>query len=175
MASFGNSNTKFFYAALKRRKATNCIKKCRLQDGNYTEDLDTVNRHAVQFFHNLLNQPYPTGNWHFSPKYKLNSSEAIFLSSAVTDEEIKRAVFQAPKNKSPCPDGYSAEFFQETWTIIGEDVLNAVKHFFTSKSILKQLNCTFISLIPKKEGAESFEFFRPILGMSVKNLKTIIH
>lgn len=41
-------------------------------------------------------------------------------------------------------------------------MVNAVKEFFGSRSLLKELNATFLVLIPKKPGANNFEAFRPI-------------
>lgn len=41
-------------------------------------------------------------------------------------------------------------------------MVNAVKEFFGSRRILKELNSTFIALIPKVSGAESMGNFRPI-------------
>ena len=40
----------------------------------------------------------------------LNACHASELSKAVTNDEIKRAVFSMPDNKAPGPDGYSASF-----------------------------------------------------------------
>lgn len=53
-------------------------------------------------------------------------------------------------------------FFQNYWHIIDQDVVNVVKDFFGSRRLLKELNGTFIALIPKKMGANSMDQFRPI-------------
>lgn len=48
------------------------------------------------------------------------------------------------------------------WGIIKHDVCKAVSNFFRSGKLLKQVNSTFLELIPKVDNPEVFEEFRPI-------------
>ncbi|GKD38215.1 RNA-directed DNA polymerase, eukaryota, reverse transcriptase zinc-binding domain protein [Tanacetum coccineum] len=41
------------------------------------------------------------------------------------------------------------KFFKRAWSIIGKDVCMAVKEFFHSDKILKEINSTLIALVPK--------------------------
>jgi hypothetical protein len=59
-------------------------------------------------------------------------------------------MFHMPANKAPGPDSYTSEFFKTSWSIVGEDVVNAVKGFFYSDLLLKEVNFTILSLVPKK-------------------------
>ena len=43
-----------------------------------------------------------------------------------------------------------------------DDVVKVVQEFFGAKSILKEINSTFLVLIPKVLGANSLDMFRPI-------------
>ncbi|XP_074300097.1 uncharacterized protein LOC141631307 [Silene latifolia] len=52
------------------------------------------------------------------------------LTAPLTDEEIKQAMFSIPGNKAPGPDGYSSQFFKDSWSIVGKDVIRAVKSAF---------------------------------------------
>lgn len=63
------------------------------------------------------------------------------------------------KDKAPGPDGFPPNF---NCDIIGEDIVNMVQHFFMSCHMLKEMNTTFISLIPKVENPTSPSQFRPI-------------
>lgn len=54
-----------------------------------------------------------------------------------------------PHNKSPSPDGYTVEFFITAWDVVGALVIAAIKEFFLSEKILKQLNSTSLALISK--------------------------
>uniref|UniRef100_A0A7N2MW51 Reverse transcriptase n=1 Tax=Quercus lobata TaxID=97700 RepID=A0A7N2MW51_QUELO len=51
--------------------------------------------------------------------------------------------------KGPGPDGIPGFFFQQFWDIVKMDVCDAIQAFFHSGSLLKALNQTFITLIPK--------------------------
>ncbi|GKA75371.1 hypothetical protein Tco_0781749 [Tanacetum coccineum] len=82
-------------------------------------------------------------------KCKLNAEEASYMVRDVSDKEIKNAMFQIDDNKAPGPDGYTSLFFKRTWSIIVKDVYLAVKEFFETGKILKEINSTLIALVPK--------------------------
>lgn len=73
--------------------------------------MEVVKQHAVHFFHKLLNQAPAKSSFNVALKSHLSQEDVCMLSSPVTDEEIKAAVFMAPRSKSPGPDGYPADFF----------------------------------------------------------------
>ncbi|KAF3653433.1 hypothetical protein FXO37_16988 [Capsicum annuum] len=60
------------------------------------------------------------------------------------------------------PDGYGGGFFKAAWDIIGDEACDAVQEFFHNGKLLKQVNATMISLIPKVEKPEFASQFRPI-------------
>lgn len=66
------------------------------------------------------------------------------------------------KDSAPRPDGFGEVFFQSYWDIIRVDVSNAVLDFFLNGWILPGYNSNSIVLIPKIEGVDSLEQFRPI-------------
>ena len=52
----------------------------------------------------------------FLEKYnfpKLNLEEIEDLNKPITSKEIKTAIRNFPENKSPGPDGFTAEFYQK--------------------------------------------------------------
>ncbi|OMP03548.1 Endonuclease/exonuclease/phosphatase [Corchorus olitorius] len=52
------------------------------------------------------------------------------LKQAVTEDEIKRAVFNIKSLKAPGPDGFQAVFFQKNWEILKDDIIGLVKTAF---------------------------------------------
>ena len=84
------------------------------------------------------------------------------MTQPVTNEEVKNAIFSIGSTKSPGPDGMSAIFYQKYWHIVGPSVTKAVKSFFHSGQMLKQINHTFITLIPKCDNPSSTNHYRPI-------------
>jgi hypothetical protein len=69
------------------------------------------------------------------------------------------------------PLGQTVDFFQKFWDVVGADVCKAMKNFFRSGKILRRINTTNIVLVPKKEGAASFEDFRPIALCTLQSLQ----
>lgn len=58
-------------------------------------------------------------------------------------------VFQLGSHKAPRPNGILAFFYYEYWAVVKQDIPNSVHAFFHSSSLLKSLNKTFITFIPK--------------------------
>ncbi|GJY90761.1 putative RNA-directed DNA polymerase, eukaryota, reverse transcriptase zinc-binding domain protein [Tanacetum coccineum] len=65
-------------------------------------------------------------------------------------DEIKEAMFSIGDDRAPGPDGYTSAFFKKGWDIMGVDVCKAIRDFFVNGHILKEINHTYISLIPKE-------------------------
>ena len=64
----------------------------------------------------------------------------------ITHEEIEKAMFSIDDSKASGPDGFSSRFFKAAWSIIGSDVSEAVVSFFSSGSLLREINCTIIAV-----------------------------
>nr|GEV17696.1 hypothetical protein [Tanacetum cinerariifolium] len=83
-------------------------------------------------------------------------SEASFshMVRQVTNMEIKAAMFGIGDDRPPGSDGFTPSFFKKGWDIVGKDVCNEIWDFFSNGQILKEINHTFIALIPKRDVAE---------------------
>nr|GEX25757.1 RNA-directed DNA polymerase, eukaryota [Tanacetum cinerariifolium] len=99
---------------------------------------------------------------HIEMKYPktLTCDQQVELESDVSNEEIKRAVWDCRIDKSPGPDGFTFGFFRRFWNLIENDVYDAVKYFFTYGVIPK--GCNSSALIPKIPDANTVKDFRPI-------------
>ncbi|GJW84185.1 hypothetical protein Tco_0157330 [Tanacetum coccineum] len=93
---------------------------------------------------------------------RLNQLDANDMIRDISDGEIKDALFSMGNDKSPGPDGYTAAFFKESWTIIAADFKQAIREFFVNGTLLKELNHTIIALIPKVDSPSRVTDFRPI-------------
>jgi hypothetical protein len=61
----------------------------------------------------------------------------------------------------------TALFFKKSWPIIHGSVTEAIRSFFTSGKLLKEVNSTIISLIPKVPNPTTVSDFRPIACCNV--------
>ena len=84
------------------------------------------------------------------------------LTRIVTKHEIKTALFSMNPNKAPGPDGMTPLFFQKFWSIVKSDVVQAIQRFFHLGFMLKSVNHTVVSLIPKIDVPFNLKHYRPI-------------
>nr|GEZ50723.1 RNA-directed DNA polymerase, eukaryota, reverse transcriptase zinc-binding domain protein [Tanacetum cinerariifolium] len=85
------------------------------------------------FFHGTLSKKQSVlsvrgimvdGLWIDDPR--LSTDQQIELESEVSNEEIKRAVWDCGTEKAPGPDGFTFGFYRQFWYLIENDVYNAV-------------------------------------------------
>lgn len=84
-------------------------------------------------------------------KQRVTADQNLNLLTDITDVEVKAALFHMFPDKSPGPDGMSPGFYQKHWHIVGTDIVDIVKNFFSTGHIDQQLQATNIVLIPKKK------------------------
>uniref|UniRef100_A0A2N9I5I3 Reverse transcriptase domain-containing protein n=1 Tax=Fagus sylvatica TaxID=28930 RepID=A0A2N9I5I3_FAGSY len=77
-------------------------------------------------------------------------------------DEVRVALFQMHPSKAPGTDGMTSFFFQKFWHVIGPSVSTAVLSVLNSARILRKINLTHISPIPKKKNPEHMSDYRPI-------------
>uniref|UniRef100_A0A803NES3 Reverse transcriptase domain-containing protein n=1 Tax=Chenopodium quinoa TaxID=63459 RepID=A0A803NES3_CHEQI len=97
----------------------------------------------------------------------LTDLQRIALCRPFTEENVKGAVWSIDDDKAPWPDGYTSKFFKESWNTIKKDVCEVVLSFFEHGKLLKQINNTFLTLIPKVAHANVVTQFRPIACFNV--------
>ncbi|GKC82379.1 hypothetical protein Tco_1138096 [Tanacetum coccineum] len=72
------------------------------------------------------------------------------------------------KKEAPGLDGYTTCFFKNAWAVVGAEVYDDVKEFFKNDKLLKEVNASIISLVPKIPTPLQFsDFFRPIACCNV--------
>lgn len=104
-------------------------------------------------------------NWEQVVQYiprSISQTQNEKLIQSITEEEVKRALFQMNPDKSPGPDGMTPGFFQKHWRIVGKDVVRMVEKFFNDGIIPVGLNVTNLVLIPKKKYPNKMTELRPI-------------
>ncbi|XP_062079309.1 uncharacterized protein LOC133783675 [Humulus lupulus] len=133
----GDENTAIFHASLKARRIQNRIYSIHTEQGTGVDIVDGVQRAFLDYYQNLLGTQLQT-------------------------QEVKEALFCIPSLKAPGPDGYSSFFYQDNWELVGPEVCAAVLDFLTTGKLLKEINATTITLIPKIKCPAKVNDFRPI-------------
>lgn len=76
-------------------------------------------------------------------------------------------IFEMNPLKAPGPNGMPGLFYRCYWQIVDDQLVAAVQSFFIDGWLLRELNHTYITLIPKTQGAHNFNQFRPISHCNV--------
>ncbi|GKA39447.1 hypothetical protein Tco_0731998, partial [Tanacetum coccineum] len=154
---------------LKSRKNKNRVESICGEDGERFEG-NKVADQFVNHFQNFLGKSVPVKplcNLGDIAVKKVSMEVAGKMIVKVTDEEIKRALFDIDSNKAAGPNGFTTYFFKKAWNIIGKDIFLAVKDFFKNGKMLGELNATLIALVLKIDTPGKVSDFRPIAYCNV--------
>lgn len=162
----GDRKKKNFHLSTLQQRAKNCITsltKGRVQMTNDQEIFDEL----VFFFFTFLsldpdiNQSKQADLLDAIPSLVFEEKNKI-LYAIPKGEEIYKVFFSLQGDKSPGPDDFPMLFFQKEWKLVGKDVYDSIKEFFSAKIMLKETSSTFLCLILKKIATDSLDQFRPI-------------
>ena len=64
-------------------------------------------------------------------------------------DEVRKALNQMHPTKAPGPNGMLPIFYQKYWDVVGGNVINCVLNVLNSGRMPRDLNETYICLIPK--------------------------
>nr|GFB01043.1 RNA-directed DNA polymerase, eukaryota [Tanacetum cinerariifolium] len=132
-------------------------------DGVWVDDPSCVKEEFRSHFEDRFNDPGTRrGSINFRFPNWFSIDQVADLESAVSDEEIRKAVWGCGENKSPGPDGFTFEFFRKFWEVMGLDFCIAVKWFFDHGAFATGCNSSFVTLIPKSLDPKLVSEFRPI-------------
>ncbi|KAA8519329.1 hypothetical protein F0562_013585 [Nyssa sinensis] len=129
----GDQDTVYFHRKVNGNRLRTKILSIIDRSGRRLEDPDEVKQEVVSFFQDLLgtSSPYnPSYKARITNVIKLNEVQKRDLCKEVGADEIREALFSIQGDKAPGPDGYCAAFFQKNWQLVGQDVIQAVSHFF---------------------------------------------
>lgn len=79
-------------------------------------------------------------------------------------------------SRSPGPNGFSFGFIRKFWYLLKNDFQKLLDEFHGRGKFVKGLNPSFVTLIPKKDGAQRLHEFRPIslIGCAYKVIAKVL-
>ena len=162
----GDTNSKFFHAHASIRRNRNLIKELVSNRGESISDPSRILAELTSEFEKRFSHDIAS-SFSVDEDFQLlvpiiSDDDNQFLCAPVLGEEVKEAVFDLAPDKSPGPDGFPPFFFQKYWTLVGNSVIRAVQAFFHSGQLLREINHTFVALIPKIDNPSLANHFRPI-------------
>ncbi|XP_074300747.1 uncharacterized protein LOC141632060 [Silene latifolia] len=93
---------------------------------------------------------------------RVSNDDADVLGKPFSAKEIRRAVFHMGPLKSSGPDGIPAIFYQRCWHLVNKDCTKAILSILNSGMVLREMNRTFIALVPKCDNLEDVKDYHPI-------------
>lgn len=145
------------------------ISKVKCANGSLSEDTQVIKNQTVLYFSDLFSGEDQGRDFQPAIPFKkvLNDKGRNFLDKNISFEELENVVLHGDPDKAPRPDGYTFAFFQKSLDIIKEDVWEAISFFNSGGSIIKEINHSFITLVPKSKSASALNEFRPIAYCNV--------
>ena len=160
----GDRNTKFFHISAVVRRRKNSIDALRGEDGIWLVNLSDIREHVVSNFQQLFTEEeaYCSLDLENLINSSISMPENAHLCQLPSPDEIRDTVFSMQSLKSPSPDGLPPLFYKKYWYIVGQSVATAIQNLFSFGKLLKELNYSFIILIPKIQSHSTINHYRPI-------------
>jgi hypothetical protein len=158
----GDKNSSFFHRIANSNRNANTIGHLII-NGTTSTDQDEIREHIAQFYEQLYTEDGRKRPFLDGIQFSFISDEdAKWLERPFDEDEIAKVVQGCNGDKAPGPDGFSLAFFQHCWSVVRTDVLAVCNEFHEHCQFERSLNATFVSLIPRKHGADQIKDFRPI-------------
>ncbi|GJX02266.1 RNA-directed DNA polymerase, eukaryota, partial [Tanacetum coccineum] len=158
----GNENSGFFHGIINKRRNIQNIRGVMV-DGNWIENPNDVKKEFFDHFANRFGKPdKPTASISLDFPNQISHEQSDHMEREVSNDEIKKSVWECGTDKAPGPDGFTFGFFRHFWHLVDRDVCEAVRYFFKFSDLPKGCNSSFIALIPKIPDANLVKDFRPI-------------
>ena len=162
----GDENTALFHQSIKARRSQNQVYNIFNAQGTWIDNPEEVPDAYLSFYKKLLGSIFP----HRTQAIKhivqegpvINDHHREVLNAPYTRDEIMKVLFSIPGTKAPGPDGFGSSFYKDSCDVVGNDVLDAVMDVLQNGRLLKELNQTIVTLIPKTKCPKNVSEFRPI-------------
>ena len=130
----------------------------RINDVWITEEIE-LKQGIVEAFKSLMSE---TGEWRASIDglsfQTINEDEVARRELPFTVDEVFTSLNDLNGDKALGSDGFTMAVRQFSWEIVKEDIMRMFKEFFETGEFVKNLNTTFLVLVPKGGDEELMEF-----------------
>ena len=169
---FGDECTKFFHGMATISYRRNSISQLRNEHGIWIQNHEGKAGLLWSSFRNrmgMTSSPVMLFDLAslITPVDDLESLVPTFCTT-----EIDTIVKHMPSDKAPGPDGFNSLFLKKCWQHIKGDFYKLCSDFYHGQANLECINTSYITLVPKQDGPETVNDFRPISLMNI-SLKLI--
>lgn len=116
--------TSYFHSLVRQKNSAAYVPSLIKEDGNCTISQEEVILEFTNYFNNLLCSETPVMD--ISPTIigkgpTISQEDCSLLAAPITNEEIKKFLYQIGDDKAPEPDGFTLAFFKKNWEFIRMD------------------------------------------------------
>nr|XP_025681707.1 uncharacterized protein LOC112783135 [Arachis hypogaea] len=150
----GDRNTRYYHTKAIIRRRRNKIFKLRDSGGSWIDNLDSLKVHVCTYFKHLFQEINPNRdfNLHTQTIYpEMELGDMLKMKRVVEADEIEQAIFAMGSLNSPGEDGLPAGFYKTNWELVGSSLKSFVMNCWSNPSNIKEVNNTFLALIPKND------------------------
>ena len=166
----GEKCTKYFLSLEKRNAVRNSIQSLRVSDSIITDKTE-----ILTYFSQNLKEKYlktdtasPSSYLSRNIRQKLTEDEKKELDEPITKSELKSALMNMKKGKTPGSNGFTADFFKHFWDLLGDFLFRAWKERFKTNKNINSHNESIVTLIPKAGAShDAPKGWRPISLLNV--------
>jgi hypothetical protein len=160
----GDRNTSFFHAWASHRKKINFTKQIKDEEETIWKKPKEIGVAFVEFYEKLFTKGESSGmqDWPVEVEGRVTEEMNSELIRSFTAVEVEKALFQMHPLKSLGLDGFSACFYQQSWSTMKGEVCNAVLDYLNNGVFDVEINTTNIALVLKKKSPASITDYRPI-------------
>ncbi|XP_056697932.1 uncharacterized protein [Spinacia oleracea] len=162
----GDENTALFHQSIRSRQVQNQIYSIHDMRGDWKDQSADVSEVFLNYYKMLLGSvhedktPIITQVVHTGPVCQ--DYHKTILIARYTAEEVKAALFSIPGIRAPSPDGFGSFFYKNACHVARSEVIEAVLNVLRNGKLLKEVNHTVVTLIPKTKCPKNVSDFRPI-------------
>ena len=170
----GEKPNKYFFNMEKKNYNKKVIKELKRPDGKITVNDHEIMSDIETFYKNLYTSNVETNSDAFNGFIdnlsfaKLSNEDKMSLEGEITREECKNILKTFQNGKSPGEDGYTAEFYKQFFSLLGQDLTDSLNAAFESGEMSVSQRRGVITLIPKEDSdALLLSNWRPITLLNV--------
>nr|GEW30124.1 RNA-directed DNA polymerase, eukaryota [Tanacetum cinerariifolium] len=154
----GDENVKFFHGILNKKRSQSHIRGVMV-NGTWIEDPAKVKFEFLEHFRDRFDKPLENRAYiDICLPNSLIIDKKKEMEQMITNEEVKRAVWDCGVNKSSGPNGFSFSFYRHFRPMIEEDVFGAVEYFFIHDAKSIGNGKSFVAVVKKRSMAVETEF-----------------
>ena len=133
----GDTNSKYFHSVMAGRRQGNTISSLTV-DGGLVEDVNPVHEAVYNYFLTHFMAPEVVRPSVEGMEFcNIDQSDCVNLVRPFTIDEVKTAVWDSDRYKSPRPDGVNFGFIKDFWLEICGDVMRFIGDFHRNGRLTK--------------------------------------